>query len=85
VSYQISITPAVHHELRALPAYVRSQAILLIDDLTTNPRPSRAKELRGKPDVYRIWLAGRWRIAYRAGDAQQVVHARDADERKCVV
>jgi mRNA interferase RelE/StbE len=73
VSYQISVTPAVHRELRALPAYVRSQAILLIDDFATNPRPPRAKELRGKPDVYRIWLAGRWRIAYRADDAQQMV------------
>jgi mRNA-degrading endonuclease RelE of RelBE toxin-antitoxin system len=28
------------------------------------PRPSRAKELRDQPNTYRIWLAGRWRIAY---------------------
>lgn len=27
-------------------------------------RPSRAKELRDQPNIYRIWLAGRWRIAY---------------------
>ena len=41
--------------------------------LKDNPKPSRVKELRGKPDIFRIWLAGRWRIAYQVDDAQQVV------------
>jgi len=47
-----------------LPGYARAQARQLIRALGDNPRPSRAKELRDKPNIYRIWLAGRWRIAY---------------------
>jgi mRNA-degrading endonuclease RelE of RelBE toxin-antitoxin system len=31
VSYQIEITPTARQEIRALPAYVRSQAVQLID------------------------------------------------------
>jgi mRNA-degrading endonuclease RelE of RelBE toxin-antitoxin system len=73
VSYQINITLAVRRELRALPAYVRGQALQLIDDFATTPRPPRAKELRGKPNMYRIWLAGRWRLVYQVDEAQQLV------------
>ena len=47
-----------------MPGYARAQARQLIRALGDNPRPSRAKELRDKPNIYRIWLAGRWRIAY---------------------
>jgi mRNA-degrading endonuclease RelE of RelBE toxin-antitoxin system len=73
VSYQINITPTVRRELRALPGYVRAQALLLIDNFAAHPRPPRARELRGKPGIYRIWLAGHWRIAYSIDDDQQTV------------
>ena len=48
MSYQIEITPAARREIRALPAYVRSQAVQLIDELGRDPKPARAKELRDK-------------------------------------
>jgi mRNA-degrading endonuclease RelE of RelBE toxin-antitoxin system len=57
----------------ALPGYARAQARQLIRALAENPRPSRAKELRGKSDIYRIWLARRWRIAYAIDDTLRVV------------
>jgi mRNA-degrading endonuclease RelE of RelBE toxin-antitoxin system len=41
--------------------------------LSQIPRPTRAKELRGKPDIYRIWLAGKWRIVYAIDDDLQLV------------
>lgn len=73
MNYRIEVAPPAHQELRALPGYVRAQAIDLIDELAIEPRPRRAKELRGKPSVWRIWLARRWRIAYHIDDESRVV------------
>lgn len=73
MSYQTKIAPEAKKELRALPAYVRAQAYQLIDTLETTPRPPRAKELRGKPGIYRLWLAGRWRIVYSVNDDTRTV------------
>jgi mRNA interferase RelE/StbE len=71
VHYRIEIPPPVQKEIRELPGYVRAQARQLIQALGENPRPPRAKELRDKPNIYRIWLAGRWRIAYQVDDSLQ--------------
>ena len=68
MSYRVEVPPEVRKEIKALPGHVRAQARQLIRALGENPRPSRAKELRGKPNIYRIWLAGRWRIAYETDD-----------------
>lgn len=68
MSYRIEIARSVQKEVKELPGYVRTQAYQLIDELGKNPRPARAKELRDKPNIYRIWLAGRWRIAYQVDD-----------------
>ena len=68
MSYRIEVSPEVRREIKALSGYVRAQARKLIQALGENPRPARAKELRDKPNIYRIWLAGRWRIAYEIND-----------------
>jgi len=68
VNYRVEVPPGVRKEIKALPGHVRAQARQLIRALGENPRPSRAKELRGKPNIYRIWLVGRWRIAYEIDD-----------------
>lgn len=68
MSYRIETSPEVQKEIKALPGHVRAQARQLIRALGRDPRPSRAKELHGKPNIYRIWLAGRWRIAYEIDD-----------------
>jgi len=68
MSYRIEVSPEVRKEIRALPGYVRAQARQIIRELGDNPRTARAKELRGKPDIWRIWLAGRWRIVYEIDD-----------------
>ena len=74
MNYQIEISPEALREIKALPGHVRAQARQLIRELGNTPRPSRAKELRGKPNIYRIWLAGRWRIAYEIND--DLAHVR---------
>jgi mRNA interferase RelE/StbE len=68
VSYRVEVPPPVQNEIKALPGYVRAQARQTIRELGKNPRPSRAKELDEKPNIYRIWLAGKWRIAYHIDD-----------------
>ena len=47
-------------EIKALKAYVRKQAIKLIRQFANNHRPPRSKELRGKNNIYRIWLAKKY-------------------------
>lgn len=76
MSYRIELHGEALADLKALPAYVRAQAIELIDWLAAMPRPPRAKELRDKPGIYRIWLAGRWRIVYEVDDERQTVVVR---------
>ncbi len=76
MSYRIELHREALFELKALPAHIRAQAIELIDLLAVTPRPPRAKELRDKPGIYRIWLARRWRIAYEIDDEQQTVIVR---------
>lgn len=76
MSYRIRLRSEALADLKALPAYVRAQAIELIDLLAATPRPPRAKELRNKPGIYRIWLAGRWRIVYEVNDEQRTVVVR---------
>lgn len=73
MSYRIEVSPEARREIKDLPGYVRAQARQLIRELGPTPRPSRARELRGKPSIYRIWLAGRWRIAYEVNDELQRV------------
>lgn len=73
MSYRVDIDPSAGKDLDLLPGYVRAQALQMFRLLKDNPKPPRAKELRGKLGTYRIWLAGRWRIAYQVDDAQHVV------------
>lgn len=67
-TYQVEISPGAKREIKDLPGHVRAQAIRLIRRLSENPRPPRSKALRGKPEVYRLWVAKRWRIVYSIED-----------------
>ncbi len=74
MSYLIDVTREARGEIKALPGYVRAQARKLVRALGLDPRPARAKELCEDPRIYRIWLAGRWRIAYAVDDEARAVH-----------
>jgi len=73
VRYRVEFAPAVIAEVRALPGHIRPQARRWFRELENEPRPPGAKELRDKPGVYRLWLAGRWRIVYTIDNDLQVV------------
>jgi mRNA interferase RelE/StbE len=68
VSYRIEIRREALRELKDLPAYVRAEALQRIDGLQENPRPARAKQLRDKPGLFRLWVAAHWRLVYGVED-----------------
>jgi mRNA-degrading endonuclease RelE of RelBE toxin-antitoxin system len=73
VSYQVDVPPPVRKEIEGLPGYVRAQIRQLIRELRDDPKPPRATELREKSNIYRIWLATRWRVAYQVDEESQCV------------
>ncbi len=82
MSYRIELIPPARAEIRALPGDVRCQALELVTALGDEPRPPRARRLHlppsgvtlsDWPDIYRIWLAGRWRIAYEIDEGSRRV------------
>ena len=70
--YKIRITGDAEHDVRNLPGNVRQRARRVIKSLADDPRPAGARELRGRPGYYRLWL-DRWRVIYRIYDDDQVV------------
>ena len=73
MSYRVEIPPATQKEIRVLPGHVRGQVRELLRELEREPRPPRAKELRDKSNIYRIWLATRWRLVYEIDDHVQTI------------
>ncbi len=68
MSYRIELIPPARDEIRALPGAVREQALALVAALADEPRPARARKLERAPEIWRIWLAGRWRVGYEIDD-----------------
>lgn len=56
MNYRIEVSQPARNEIKSLAGYVRAQARELISGLAKNPHPPRAKELRDKPNIYRICL-----------------------------
>ena len=65
MSYQTRFRREALKELKRLPAHVRAEALEKIEGLAEEPWPARAKELRGKPGFFRLWVAASWRLVYR--------------------
>lgn len=73
MSYRVQISPEAQKEIKELPGYVRAQALQFLRDIRDNPRLPRAKELRNKPDIFRLWLSKKWRIVYQIDDGVKQV------------
>lgn len=82
MSYQIEVSPDARQEILDLPGHVRAQARQLIKELSKNPFPQRAKELYNRPNIYRIWLAGNWRIAYEVDSELKRIRVLRVREKK---
>ncbi len=65
--YRIRYTEQAKGDLRGVPGNDRQRIRRLIESLAATPRPGRAKELRERPNRYRIRIEGR-RLIYRVDD-----------------
>ena len=82
MNYQIEVSSQARQEILSLPGYIRTQARQLIRELRQNPFPPRAKELQDKPNIFRIWLAGNWRIVYAVDRGRQLIRILRVREKK---
>lgn len=73
MSYRLEVTREALRAIGELTAEVRKQTRHLVRELAGEPRPRRARKLHGDPDVYRIWIAGYWRMAYTVDDDAEKV------------
>lgn len=69
---RLRITATAQSEILGLPGHLRQRARRVVSELAEQPRPRGAKELRGLPNRYRLWLNG-WRIIYRVDEPDKVV------------
>lgn len=76
MSYQIEISNEAAREIKKLPGYVRAEVRRLVRELGDNPHPPTVRELQGKPGIYRLWVAGRWRMVYAIDDETLIVTIR---------
>ena len=80
--YQLEITATARHDFRRLPPQAKHRAILAIDGLAGEPRPSGCTKLSGR-SVYRIRI-GDYRVLYEVDDKKQGVTILRMKHRKDV-
>ena len=78
--YSILIKATAQKQLSKLPWNVADDLLKLIQSLSTNPRPSGCKKLKGR-DGYRI-RKGDYRIIYDIYDNKLVIQIIAAGHRK---
>ena len=78
--YSILIKATAQKQLSKLPWNVADDLLKLIQSLSTNPRPSGCKKLKGR-DGYRI-RKGDYRIIYDIYDNKLVIEIIAAGNRK---
>ena len=78
--YSILIKATAQKQLSKLPWNVADDLLKLIQSLSTNPRPSGCKKLKGR-DGYRI-RKGDYRIIYDIYDNKLVIEIIAAGHRK---
>jgi mRNA interferase RelE/StbE len=72
MTYRLRYTDTAWRDLRDVPGNYRHRFRRLIESLTVEPRTKGAKELRERPDRYRIRV-DRWRLIYRVDDEEALV------------
>jgi mRNA-degrading endonuclease RelE of RelBE toxin-antitoxin system len=73
-SYHLSYDRELKRQVNSLPGKIRQEARHRIAGLADNPRPVEAIELRGYPNVYRMWLSdARYRLVWEVFDEEHRV------------
>ena len=79
--HEVRIGRSAAKELESLPDQVIDRVAAKIDSLSTQPRPSGCKKLRGGDDLWRVRV-GDYRIVYAIDDTQSIVEIRVIRHRK---
>jgi Cytotoxic translational repressor of toxin-antitoxin stability system len=79
--YDISFKKSAIKELHKLPAKEVTRITASIANLSTNPRPSGCKKLRGYTNLWRI-RSGNYRVIYSIEDQILVVEILEIVDRK---
>ena len=80
-AYKIELEPRARKKLALLDAPVRRRIAAAIEKLASQPRPSGAVALAGRPGVLRI-RAGDYRILYEIRDDHLAVLVIDVGHRR---
>lgn len=71
MAHSVKLLPKVHKSVNELPADTRKRVFRALQDLSTTPRPTGCKKLKGR-DAYRIRV-GDYRVVYEIHDDVLVV------------
>ena len=71
MTYRIEFAKPAAKQFRSLPTNIQRQMQPAIDALSSKPRPSGVKKLKGS-DLYRI-RSGDYRIIYQIQDAELII------------
>jgi mRNA interferase RelE/StbE len=70
--YAVDLVTSAAHEFRQLQTDLKLRVKLAINSLSSNPRPTGVRKLKGHRDLYRIRV-GSYRVVYRIDDKAKLV------------
>ena len=79
--HEVRIGRSAVKELEALPDQIIDRVAAKVDSLSTRPRPTGCKKLRGGDDLWRVRV-GDYRIIYAIDDKHLIVEIRVIRHRK---
>ena len=79
--HEVRIGRSAVKELEALPDQIIDRVAAKVDSLSTQPRPTGCKKLRGGDDLWRVRV-GDYRIIYAIDDTHLIVEIRVIRHRK---
>jgi mRNA interferase RelE/StbE len=79
--HEVRIGRSAVKELEALPDQIIDRVAAKVDSLSTRPRPTGCKKLRGGDDLWRVRV-GDYRIIDAIDDTQLIVEIRVIRHRK---
>jgi len=82
VTYQIKIRKQALKELAELPLNANQKIVKAIESLSTYPRPSGSKKLKGEKEYLWRIRVGDYRVIYQIEEIIRVVEVRKIGHRK---
>jgi mRNA interferase RelE/StbE len=66
--YRVDVNRSAQRALAALPPRVQAHVVAAVDALAETPRPPSCKKLATPGQLYRVGVAGAYRVVYRVDD-----------------